>query len=215
MKKYIIIGGLVAIYLGFGYFLFKDLNNPINSYEIEIEQVSKPSPSPTQEKSKIEDSDDEIKMKQIYEYNELMDRQECEQEWFEEYIEFITSTDLILDPPERITDYYSEEEIELMCRVVEIECHGGQFCSKVNVANVMFNRETSEEFPDSMKQIITAPNQFSCWNVNYGDDTRLAVEYAFHFKDTTNGAMFFKRGAGDSWYGRDLKLVDINGHHFY
>lgn len=165
----------------------------------------------------VEISEEDKKMQeQIDKYKSITNKQECTTEWFLEYKSFIETEDLILCPPEVLSDCYTEPEIELMCRVVETECHGGEFESKVNVANVIFNRQLSDRFPNDISEIIKAPNQFSYAKQKIEDNTLLAIEYAFLFEDTTSGALFFKASPGEKWNGEELKMVDrYNGHHFY
>jgi len=58
------------------------------------------------------------------------------------------------DLPETLTDVYSEEECEILYRIVEAEATGASVESKQNVANVIFNRVGHEDFPDTIEDVV-------------------------------------------------------------
>ena len=88
--------------------------------------------------------------------------------------------------------------------------------SKVNVANVIFNRVISEEFDDSITEVVTKPNQFAYGRNNISESTILAVEYAFLNEDTTDGALFFHSNSKtDTFNKAEYVFTDDCGHHFY
>ena len=118
-------------------------------------------------------------------------------EWFIAYKSIIEEYSYIIDPPETIYDYFSEEELDLLFHVVQAEVGDEySFESKVNVANVIFNRFYHERFPDTLSDILVC-DQFSpiadgrYREVEVTEDTILACEYAFMLEDTTDGCLFF------------------------
>lgn len=118
-------------------------------------------------------------------------------EWFIAYKSIIEEYSYIIDPPETIYDYFSEEELDLLFHVVQAEVGDEySFESKVNVANVIFNRFYHERFPDTLSDILVC-DQFSpiadgrYREVEVTEDTILACEYAFMVEDTTDGCLFF------------------------
>ena len=136
--------------------------------------------------------------------------------WFISYKSIIEKYDGLIDPPETIYDYFTEEEINLICRVVETETHQCDFDSKVNVANVVFNRLEHEAFDDTVFEVVTSDNQFAYWRKKISDDTLLAVEYAFMFEDTTNGALYFHSNKKkETFCGKKYIFSDNAVHHFY
>lgn len=143
---------------------------------------------------------------------------EDRKQWFVKYKKIIEKYSYILDPPETIYDYYSDEDIEILHRIVEAECTGLEFDKKVNVANVIFNRINDENFPDNIKDVVFQKNpiQFSpisdgrYYSVSPEDDTLLAIEYAYMFPDTTGGALFFEA----IWSGKlNYDEVMCDGSH--
>lgn len=65
-----------------------------------------------------------------------------------------------------ITEYYTEEEIDLLCRCVYAEAGNQGEIGQRLVAAVVLNRVEKEGFPDTITGVITSPNQFvwSSWS---------------------------------------------------
>lgn len=138
------------------------------------------------------------------------------EEWFLAYKKIVYEYIELIDPPETIYDYYSEEEINLICRVVETETYQCDFESKVNVANVILNRIEDEKFGDTVKEVVTSPSQFAYGRKRISEDTILAVEYAFMMEDTTGGALYFhSNSTKENFCGRTFIFKDSAGHNFY
>ncbi len=142
---------------------------------------------------------------------------EDKKEWFIAYKSIIEEYSYIIDPPETIYDYFLEEELDLLFHVVQAEVGDEySFESKVNVANVIFNRFYHERFPDTLSDILVC-DQFSpiadgrYREVEVTEDTILACEYAFMLEDTTDGCLFF-----DSNNTLSYQFVfDDEAHNFY
>ena len=142
---------------------------------------------------------------------------ENKKEWFIAYKEIIDRYSYILDPPEGIYDYYTDEELDMFFRVVQAEI-GDEYTfeQKCNVASVILNRIEHYKFSDEMLEILT-PQQFetvkngSYKNVKVSEDTILACEYVFMIEDTTDGCLFF-----DSNKALNYEFVFNDGtHNFY
>lgn len=138
-------------------------------------------------------------------------------EWFIAYKSIIEEYSYIIDPPETIYDYFTEEELDLLFHVVQAEVGDEYpFESKVNVANVIFNRFYHERFPNTLSDILVC-DQFSpiadgrYREVEVTEDTILACEYAFMLEDTTDGCLFF-----DSNNTLNYQFVfNDSAHNFY
>lgn len=112
--------------------------------------------------------------------------------------------------------YYTQNDIDYFYRCVETECHDCSFEAKVNVANVILNRVASDRFKDSVYEVVTSPNQFAYHRTQIAESTKLAVEYAILFEDTTNGALFFHSGKKtDTFSNSEYIFSDDAIHHFY
>lgn len=145
-------------------------------------------------------------------------------EWFKGYKELQVEYSEWIDIDETIYDVFTEEELELLFRIVEAEVTSERhFDSKANVASVIFNRLESENFPNDLVSILTQKSQFATYSNNrykkiiVSEATILACEYAWIFGDTTYGALFFDSCNFNSWAGRNLTHIfrdDVN-HDFY
>ena len=209
-------------------FLFNGLTlNSEAEQSIEMEQEiiyvmaeSIPVPEPKEEKQ------EEIPIKTINEIkneefnqklNEIKYTEISNEEWFKTYKELSQEYAEWIKLPETIYDVFSEEEINLIYRVVETETFDQDFDSKVNVACVVFNRLESGKFGDSITEIVTSPKQFAYGRKKITESTILAVEYAFSMGDTTQGALYFNsfKEAPEVFNGANYIDTDNCGHHFY
>ncbi len=124
-----------------------------------------------------------------------------------------------LDSTDTIYDIYSEEDIKYLQQCVETETHGCQvFIDKVNVANVIINRakDETDKFPNTIKEVVISPGQFSYNKKNIDPLTIAACEYAYLCGDTTEGALYFKSSRKTSTFnGATYLFTDSTGHHYY
>lgn len=143
---------------------------------------------------------------------------EDKKKWFIAYKNLLNEYSNIVDPPETIYDYFTEEELDLLFHVVQAEI-GDEYYSfeqKVNVASVIFNRLKHEQFPNTLSEILIASQFQPISNGKYrevevSEDTILACEYAFIIGDSTGGCLFF-----DSNNTLNYQFVFKDGaHNFY
>lgn len=120
-----------------------------------------------------------------------------QQEWFIAYKDIIEKYAYIIDPPETIYDYFSEEELDLLFRVVQAEVGDEySFEQKVNVAEVIFNRLEDKRFHNTLVEILTSDQFQTVANENYkhvkvSENTILACEYAFQIGTGREKCLFF------------------------
>ena len=113
-----------------------------------------------------------------------------------------------------IYELFTEEEIQLLFRVVETETHGADYESKKNVASVIFNRY--EQYNKSLKDIITSPNQFGYNKKFITDSTVKACEDALNDRGNVSKALFFRSDkCPNTWLGRPFIYSDSATHYFY
>ena len=139
------------------------------------------------------------------------------EQWFIFYKQICKEYSDVLDPPLSIYDFYTDEEIYLIQRVVETECYDQSFESKTNVASVALNRiDVGGEFGYSVGEVITKENQFAYWRTELTESTILAVEYSFEIEDTTDGCVGFRSDDYPKvWHGWELSFIDEAKHGFY
>lgn len=122
-------------------------------------------------------------------------------------------------------------EWEVLCRIVEAEAEGEDENGKLLVANVVLNRVNSEEFPDTVSEVVfqrsNGVTQFSpvangrFFNVEISEETMEAVRRAMEGEDISQGALYFAaRKYADNnrmrWFDENLTfLFRHGGHEFF
>lgn len=139
---------------------------------------------------------------------------------------------------QRIVDYQTldkeykydltDRDMEALLRIVEAEAGGEDQEGKLLVANVVLNRVESEDFPDTVYDVVfqrsRGVTQFSpvkngrYWTVEVSDDTIRAVERALAGEDISCGALYFAaRKHADSkrmkWFDEKLTYLFAHGGH--
>lgn len=122
----------------------------------------------------------------------------------------------------------TEEDKEVLLRIVEAEATGEDVKGRMLVANVILNRVVSEEFPDSIAEVVFENNgqtyQFApikdgrYWRVRITDKTREAVERVLAGEDYSRGALYFaaRRMANQKamrWFDTSLDYLFSYGVH--
>ena len=129
----------------------------------------------------------------------------------------------LIDPPETIYYYTTDAEFDMVCRVIEAEIGVGNFDQKINIATCIVNRYQNDD--KSWKQILTEKHQFTtvsnrAWKkVKVTEDTKLALEYAWLFKNKQIGNATYFRSGKDSggWHNtsKNLKKIYFDGLHYF
>lgn len=178
-----------------------------NESSVQTEIV--PEPIPIEEMKQYEF---ETKLKEIEHIKD-----ENTKEWFLAYKDLTYEFMKWVELPETVYDVFEEDEIRLIWRVVETEAYDQDFDSKVNVANVVFNRLESGEFGETITEVITKPKQFCYGRQKITDDTIYAVMYAYEMEDTTQGSLYFNsfKHKKETFNGADYIFTDAAGHNFY
>ena len=123
------------------------------------------------------------------------------------------------------------EDYENLLRIVEAEASGEDEIGKLLVANVVLNRVESEDFPDTITEVIfeqsNGVTQFSpvangrFWKVEISEETKKAVDKALAGEDVSQGALYFaaRKYANKSsmrWFDESLDyLFTHGGHEFF
>ena len=127
---------------------------------------------------------------------------------------------------EAFTDY-TESDYNVLLRIVQAEAGGCDMKGKILVANVILNRVESDEFPDTITDVVYEKRQFS--PVSNGSINRCkveqetveAVDRALAGEDYSEGALFFMNrrassGSNVRWFDTHLDyLFQHGGHEFF
>jgi len=202
----------------------KEQAEPIEQEVIYV-KTEKIEPVKQNEKPKVEEvkeitkTTEEIKLE---EFNSKLDKikhlkEENKEEWFIAYKDLTYEYVEWIEQSETVFDAFTEDEVRLICRVVETETYDQDFDSKVNVANVVFNRLDDGRFGDTITESITAPIQFCYGRKNITESTIWAVMYAYEMEDTTQGALYFHsfEEATQTFNRASYLFSDKAIHHFY
>lgn len=129
--------------------------------------------------------------------------------------------------------YYglSEEDYEALLRIVEAEAGGEDIEGKMLVAGVVMNRVASEDFPDTVKEVVFQRSENSVqfspaysgryYTVVVSEETIEAVNRVLEGEDISCGALYFaarKRADSENmrWFDEELTfLFSHGGHEFF
>lgn len=122
------------------------------------------------------------------------------------------------DTEEDIEEEIRLGDMELISQLVEAEAGNQPFEGKVLVAEVVLNRVESEDFPDSVEEVIFQEGQFSvvkngAWEkaaYNMKEDDYTAVEYAINMHENKE-VLYFNNCIKVAGTGTPFK---VGGHYF-
>lgn len=136
----------------------------------------------------------------------------------------------LMDKPEFVYEL-SEDDLEVLLRIVEAEAGGEDEDGRLLVANVVLNRVNSEDFPATVKEVVFQQSegvtQFSpvasgrYYTVEISEETVSAVGRALLGEDISQGALYFasrKYANSDRMRWFDTKLTFLfehGGHEFF
>lgn len=119
---------------------------------------------------------------------------------------------------------YSPEDYRVLLRIVQAEAGGCDIKGKILVANVILNRVASEEFPDTITEVVYEKRQFSSvsdGSINrcqVAEETVEAVDRALSGEDYSQGALYFMNRSASSgsnvrWFDNHLDFLFRHGSH--
>lgn len=124
-----------------------------------------------------------------------------------------------------IPNSVSQADRELMAHLVNAEAKGEPYAGKVAVATVVLNRVDSEEFPNSVREVIYekvagyyafSPVLDGSIDEGYTEEDMRAVDEAVAFRGQGNGSLYFYNPdkAESTWvFSRDT-ILTIGDHRF-
>ncbi len=125
----------------------------------------------------------------------------------------------------------ASDELDVLCRIVEAEAGTEDEEGKLLVANVVLNRVDSEDFPNTVTEVVfqkeKGVTQFSpvangrYYYAEISEETYTAVQRALRGEDISQGALYFAaRKYADNermkWFDENLTfLFKHGGHEFF
>lgn len=131
------------------------------------------------------------------------------------------------EPLKKEEDSLSRQDYQVLLKIVEAEAGICDEKGKILVANVILNRVSSDEFPDSVTDVVYQPSQFSPvsnGSINtcqVSSETVESVNRALKGEDYSQGALFFmnraaSRSGAVRWFDGQLTyLFGYQDHEFF
>lgn len=118
---------------------------------------------------------------------------------------------------------WGAEGAELLMKIAMAEAEGESVEGKALVMLVVLNRVWSDEFPDTIEEVIFQPRQFSVtepggryYTTEPDEGCREALALVSAGWDGSQGALYFESCENDSWHSRNLEYLFTEGNHrFY
>lgn len=116
------------------------------------------------------------------------------------------------------------EDSEMLMKIAMAEAEGESVEGKALVMLVVLNRVWSDQFPDSIEEVIFQRDQFSpvreggrYYTTEPDDGCREALELVMDGWDESWGALYFESADNEQgWHSRSLEfLFQYGGHKFY
>ena len=111
---------------------------------------------------------------------------------------------------------------EILMKIAVSEAEGESVKGKALVMLSVLNRVKSDEFPDTVSEVVFQDTQYSpvldgrYYSIIPDDDCLSALELVESGWDESQGAMYFENYGADSWHSRNLEFLFQEGNHrFY
>lgn len=117
---------------------------------------------------------------------------------------------------------WNSEDAYLLAKIAMAEAEGEGLEGKALVILVVLNRVQSDEFPNSISEVIFQKGQFS--PVSNGRYNRVepdkecyeALELIqFEKWDESQGALYFESASESDWHRKNLKILFQHGRHYF
>lgn len=114
-------------------------------------------------------------------------------------------------------DYISDEDFDLMAKTVFAEAKTEEFEGQVAVAEVILNRVESDNYPNTVKGVITQPGAFASWSngsveaAPFDDECCEAVQDALNERIFPVTVVWFREGHFHS-FGTQYTVI---GNHYF
>ena len=116
---------------------------------------------------------------------------------------------------------YSNQDVELLAKVISAEARGESYQGQVAVGAVILNRVAHPSFPDSLSGVIYQKGAFSCvndsnWYQPTSDSSKRAAQDALNGWDPTGGAIYYFNPAktNDKFMHSRPVIKTIGNHKF-
>ncbi len=116
---------------------------------------------------------------------------------------------------------YSQNDIELLAKLIAAEARGESYAGQVAVGAVVLNRVAHASFPDTIAGVIYQKGAFSCvndsnWSVSATETSRKAARDCINGWDPSGGAVYYfnPRKTNDAFMHSRPVITVIGNHNF-
>lgn len=118
---------------------------------------------------------------------------------------------------------WDAEESQMLMKIAMAEAEGESVEGKALVMLVVLNRVWSEDFPDTIEEVIFQPEQFSpvteggrYYTTEPDEECYEALGMVMNGWDESRGALYFESCEKSSWHSENLEyLYQVGNHKFY
>ena len=118
---------------------------------------------------------------------------------------------------------WGAEESQMLMKIAMAEAEGESVEGKALVMLVVLNRVWSDDFPDTIEEVIFQPKQFSpvteggrYYTTEPDRECYEALELVMNGWDESWGALYFESCEKSSWHSENLEyLYQVGNHKFY
>ncbi len=116
---------------------------------------------------------------------------------------------------------FTNDEINLLAKVISAEARGESYEGQVAVGAVILNRIAHPSFPDTLSGVVYQNGAFSCvndsnWYQPVAESAKRAARDAINGWDPTGGAIYYYNPAktSNAWM-RSRTVIKIIGSHYF
>ena len=118
---------------------------------------------------------------------------------------------------------FCEADSDILLKIAMAEAEEESTEGKALVMLVVLNRVLSDQFPDTIEDVVFQSRQFSpvieggrYWTTEPDRDCYEALELVMHGWDESGGALYFESDGDSSWHSENLEyLFQFGNHKFY
>ncbi|WP_099191426.1 stalk domain-containing protein [Tepidibacter mesophilus] len=144
----------------------------------------------------------------------------CDIDWVHEtFTVDITKKNLVISEEKFEQRSYTDEEMRLLAKIIQVESGNTRLEGRLGVANVVLNRVKSDRFPNNIKDVVYQPGQFppahkkSFKTLKASNLSNIAAKKALEGVNNVETCLFFNSRPFKSKKKSLYKI--INGEYFY
>jgi N-acetylmuramoyl-L-alanine amidase len=114
---------------------------------------------------------------------------------------------------------YSDEDVELLAKVISAEARGESYEGQVAVGAVILNRVAHPSFPDTLSGVVYQNGAFSCvndsnWYEPVAESSKRAAQDALNGWDPSGGAIYYFNASKTSdAFMHSRTVIKVIGNH--